>query len=69
MQKIKCKKGGIVLAKKHNKSRKQKPNYSKRGISNVNVEAGADLELGQKLTDKTCVSNDNSICERAPKKK
>ena len=69
MRKIKCKKGGIVLAKKHNKSRKQKPNYSKRGITNVNVEAGADLELGQKLTDKTCMNNDKNICDRTSKKK
>ncbi len=69
MRKIKCKKGGIVLAKKYNKSRKQKPNYSKRGITNVNVEAGADLEMEQKLTDKACISSENSICERTLKKK
>ena len=57
------------MAKKHNKSRKQKPNYSKRGITNVNVEAGTDLDLEEKLTDKSCVSSDNSICERTLKKK
>ncbi len=68
MRKIKCKKGGIVLAKKYNKSRKQKPNYSKRGMTNVNVEAGADLELGRDLSDKTFKRNDN-ICERNPRQR
>ncbi len=57
------------MAKKHNKSKQQKPNYSKRGITNVNVEAGADLEMEKKLIDKNCISNDNSICERTSKKK
>lgn len=57
------------MAKKYNKGRKQKPNYSKRGIPNVNVEAGVDLELGKELKDSTCVSADNSICERSIKKR
>ncbi len=57
------------MAKKHNKSKQQKPNYSKRGIANVNLEAGADLDLEQKLKDKDCVSNDSSICDNKLKKK
>ncbi|MEW5922217.1 MAG: hypothetical protein AB1796_15000 [Bacillota bacterium] len=56
------------MAKKYNKSRKQKPNYSKRGMTNVNVEAGADLELGRDLSDKTFKRNDN-ICERNPRQR
>ncbi len=55
------------MAKKHNKSRKQKPNYSKRGMNNVNLEAGTELELGQGITDKSCSRNEIS-CER-PKKR
>ncbi len=57
------------MAKKHNKSKQQKPNYSKRGITNFNAEAGADLDLEQNLKDNTCVSTDNSICKQTPKKK
>ncbi len=57
------------MAKKHNKSKQQKPNYSKRGITNVNVEAGADLDLEQKLNDKACLSNDNSTCNNKLNKK
>lgn len=57
------------MAKKHNKGKKQKPNYSKRGIKNANIDTGTNLELGQDLTDKNCLSNDDSICERIPKKK
>jgi len=50
------------VAKKHNKSRKQKPNYSKRGMGNLRVEAGTDLELGEKNkeTEKT------DLCSRPP---
>lgn len=57
------------MAKKHNKGRKQKPNYSKRGMTNVNVETGADLEVGRELKDNSCVSTDSSIYERNIKKK
>ncbi len=57
------------MAKKHNKSKQQKPNYSKRGITNVNVEAGADLDLEQKLNDKACVNTDNSTCNNKLNKK
>lgn len=56
------------MAKKHNKSRKQKPNYSKRGMTNVNVEASADLELGRDFKDKSCAQNDIS-CEPNRKKR
>lgn len=57
------------MAKKHNKGRKQKPNYSKRGMTNVNVESGADLEVGRELKDNSCVSTNSSIYERNIKKK
>ena len=50
-QKIGVRKGGITLAKKHNKRKEQKPNYSKRGkrLDNSLVEAGKDFDLEDKL--------------------
>ncbi|MGI5876250.1 MAG: hypothetical protein ACOX6X_05465 [Dethiobacteria bacterium] len=33
------------MGKKYNKGRKQKPNYSKRGIKNVNTELGEELSI------------------------
>ncbi|MGI6308401.1 MAG: hypothetical protein ACOX1X_07390 [Dethiobacteria bacterium] len=40
------------MAKKYNKSRKQKPNYSKRGRGSFNVETASDFDLESKITDK-----------------
>lgn len=53
------------MAKKYNKSREQKPNYSKRGINNLSVEkdgknrginnlsveSGTDLDLENKIKE------------------
>ncbi len=33
------------MAKKYNKSRKQKPNYSKKGLQSVQMETSSDLDL------------------------
>jgi|GEM_PF-2206863 len=67
--KNKHRKGWIVLAKKYNKSRKQKPNYSNRGMTNVNVEAGADLEVEREFKDNACERTTGSICDRTNKKR
>jgi len=47
------------LAKKYNKSREQKPNYSKRGknLDNIQVEAGRDFDLEEKIREQR-----NSAC-------
>lgn len=40
------------MAKKYNKSRKQKPNYSKRGKGSFNVETASEFDLESKTVDK-----------------
>ncbi len=46
------------MAKKYNKSREQKPNYSKRGRDNYRIEAGTDFDLDSKLKEQ----KDSSQC-------
>ncbi len=51
------------MAKKYNKSREQKPNYSKREkrLDNIRVEAGKDFALEDKLREqRTSVCDENS---------
>jgi len=40
-----------LVAKKYNKSREQKPNYSKRGRDSYRVEAGTDFDPDSKLKE------------------
>ena len=40
------------MAKKHNKSRKQKPNLSKRSRGSSNMETASELGLESRTTDK-----------------
>jgi len=40
------------VAKKYNKSRQQKPNYSKRGKESYRVEAGTEFDLEGKIKEK-----------------
>jgi hypothetical protein len=61
------------MAKKYNKGRKQKPNYSKRGIRKADAELGA--ELGAELSPDSQLrglevsSNLCSECLRSVKRK
>ncbi len=41
------------MAKKYNKGRKQKPNYSKRGLINPRVEFGSDFDIEDSLKKKS----------------
>jgi len=59
----------LCWQKKYNKSRKQKPNCSKRGMTNVNVDAGADLEVEREFRDNACERTTGSICDRTNKKR
>jgi len=67
-QKIKVTKGGIKLAKKYNKGREQKPNYSKRGkrIDNTKMEASRDFDFEEKLRQEknNICDSDSSLCSR-----
>lgn len=40
------------MAKKYNKGRKQKPNYSKKGKDSFNVETASELEAESKTAEK-----------------
>jgi len=52
------------LAKKYNKGRTQKPNYSKRGMTNPQVEISRELnpeEKDRSLQDKSiCMNKSNN---------
>jgi hypothetical protein len=48
------------VAKKYNKSREQKPNYTKRGKESYRVEAGTDFDLDSKLSDSKLKEEKNS---------
>ncbi len=37
------------MAKKYNKGRKQKPNYSKKGLIDPQVEISKDLDIEEKI--------------------
>lgn len=59
MQKIGVRKGGIILARKHNKRKKQKPNFSKRErhLDNSLLEMGKDFDLKDKVRKQKGSSN------------
>ena len=64
------------MAKKYNKSREQKPNYSKRGkkLDNIQVEAGREFDFEEKIREqRNNACNDNlntdlNSCSRDLKK-
>lgn len=51
------------MAKKYNKRKEQKPNYSKRGkrLNNIQVEAGKDFDLEDKLQEQRDNACDNDV--------
>jgi hypothetical protein len=51
------------LAKKYNKSRKQKPNYSKKGLQNVQMETSSDLDLESGLKEQK--NKSQSLCSES----
>lgn len=58
------------MAKKYNKSRKQKPNFSKKGLQNVQMETSSDLDLESSLKEQknkkqsSCSESDQSFSPR-----
>lgn len=52
-----------MLAKKYNKSRKQKPNYSKRGVQNVQMEAGSEFDLESNIKEQK--NKSQSFCDES----
>jgi len=52
-----------MLAKKYNKGRKQKPNYSKRGIQNVQLETSSEFDLESSLKEQK--NKNQSFCEES----
>ena len=47
------------MAKKYNKGRKQKPNYSKKGLLKPQLEISKDLDLEEKIGS---AKSDSSAC-------
>jgi len=54
---------------KYNKSREQKPNYTKRGKESYRVEAGTDFDLDSKLTDCKLKEEKNSSSCSSPRQR
>lgn len=52
-----------MLAKKYNKSRKQKPNYSKRGVQNVQMETSSEFDLESNLKEQK--NKSQSFCDES----
>lgn len=53
------------MAKKYNKGRKQKPNYSKRGMGNFHVELGSETNIEEKVK----CAQDPIQCDKPLKKR